>query len=109
MPGSDLVEDKLPLARRWEPTWVAPGFCDVLVGDGPRPHTPQRSRRQGCGTHHGCHRISHATTRDGGGSGGKRVWPWRKPGCDQVAAVTAEDVGRPVFDPNELAVDQEVH
>ena len=98
MPGSDLVEDQLPLARWWETTRVAPGFCDVQVGDGPRPHAPQRSRRLGCGMHRGRHRISHAATRDGGGSGCKRVWPWRKPSRDQVASVAAEDVGRAVFD-----------
>ncbi|MFL5586307.1 MAG: hypothetical protein ACJ8DI_01465 [Ktedonobacteraceae bacterium] len=37
------------------------------------------------------------------------MWPWRKPGRDQVASVAAEDVGCAVFDPNELAIDQEVH
>ena len=105
VPGSDLVDDQPPLARRCGPV----SFCDVLVGDGPRPHAPQRSRGLGCGLHGGRHRIGHAATRDGGGSGCKRVWPWRKPGRDQVASVAAEDVGRAVFVPNELAVDQEVH
>jgi hypothetical protein len=106
VPSSDLVEDQLPLARRCGPVRI---FGDVLFGDGPRPHAPQRSRRLGCGLYGSRHRIGHAATRDAGGSGCKRVWPWGKPGRDQVAAVAAEDVGRPVFVPNELAIDEEVH